>query len=119
MIIGANNTTKTEYEDGYEATKQLLSIVPDITSIFAFNDMMAIGCLSYLQSIGYNVPEDIALIGCDNISQSQFTSPPLSTINIPKELLGELTCEILINEINNIPYNIPTVESELILRSST
>lgn len=71
------------------ATKQLLNHPNRPTAIFCANDEMAIGCLNTIKSAGLDVPQDISVIGFDDIRYAEVTDPPLTTIRQPAEHIGE------------------------------
>ena len=89
-------------------------------ALFAGNDLMAMGAICAFQSCGLKVPEDISVIGYDNIELATFTSPPLTTMNQHKAQLGQLAAETLINRIENPeqPLIIRTLKPTLIERLS-
>lgn len=68
---------------------------------FADNDLIAIGAIKALKLKGYRVPEDIAVIGFDNISESRVIDPALTTIDIPRKFMGQTAAHQLIQHINN------------------
>jgi len=80
---------------------ELISLSNPPTAIFAGNDMMAIGVLRAATEKGLHVPEDIALIGFDDIELAAFTNPPLTTIAQPKLEMGKTITELLIQRIKN------------------
>jgi LacI family transcriptional regulator len=88
----------TEANDG-AATVELLQRVPGISAIFAENDHLAIGVLSALRGIGKRVPEDCAVVGCDDIEMASFTVPPLTTIHVPFYETGEQAMRLLLEMI--------------------
>ena len=81
---------------GFEAAKRLLSRHPDLTAIFAQNDTMAIGVLSFLRQLGRRVPEDCAVIGCDDIEIAAHTVPPLASVRVPFHETGEEAIRVLL-----------------------
>lgn len=90
-----------QVEGGYQATQRLLERVPDITAIFVQNDTMAIGVLSALYDRRWRVPEDCAVIGCDDIAMAAYTIPPLTTMHIPFYETGEAAVRLLLSIIEN------------------
>lgn len=92
-------------ESGFESANRLLDNLPagkqPPSALFVGNDLMAMGAMCALQTRGYKVPEDISLVGYDNIELSAFTSPPLTTIHQPKGELGRLAANTLIDRIEN------------------
>lgn len=92
-----------QVESGYEAALRLLErfSVDDahFTAIFAQNDTMAIGVLSALQQQGCRVPEDCAVVGCDDIAIAAHTIPPLTTVHIPMYETGGVAVRLLLDII--------------------
>jgi LacI family transcriptional regulator len=74
--------------DAYDATHRLIARAPEITAIFACNDEVAIGVLNALQERGLRVPDDMSLVGFDNIDLVQEVTPALTTIHVDKVLMG-------------------------------
>ena len=87
-------------ETGYRAVSQLLAINPPPTAFFASNDSMAIGALSALHEAGVRVPEEMAVVGFDDIPSAQYMNPPLSTVHVPIYALGARAAELLIRRAN-------------------
>lgn len=63
---------------------------------FADNDLIAMGAMRALKSKGYHIPKDVAIIGFDNISSAELCEPPLTTINVPKQYMGEVAIQRLL-----------------------
>jgi LacI family transcriptional regulator len=106
---------------GYEAMKRLLQQNPRPTAVFACNDLMAIGALCAAHEAGLNVPQQLSIIGLDDIELAAFMSPPLTTIAQPKQQIGEQAVEMLFERLNtqrNVPRKI-ALAPELRLRAST
>jgi LacI family transcriptional regulator len=82
---------------GYKATRKLLERVPDLTAIYAQNDTMAVGVLSALRDLGVRVPEDCAVVGCDDIPLSAHIFPSLTTMHIPFYEIGEVAVKQLLD----------------------
>lgn len=72
----------------------------DITAIFCANDNTAIGAIKALRERGYRIPEDISIIGVDDIETAQYLSPMLTTVHIPTEEMGRTAAKILIDRIS-------------------
>ncbi|MFV0574131.1 MAG: substrate-binding domain-containing protein [Vibrio sp.] len=83
------------------AADKILAMDKKPTAVFCFNDIMALGLMSRLQEKGMKIPEDISVIGYDNIDISPYFSPPLTTIHQPKRRLGKNAVEILLERIKN------------------
>ena len=108
------------YQFGYESAAKLIESQQTVTAICTASDEVAIGVLSYLCSNQIKVPEQIAIIGVDNVRQSKYTTPTLSTIQIPKVELGKQAVHMLIDRSKKpdsppISHLLPT---ELIIRES-
>ena len=87
---------KVNFSGGCELTKQLLEEHPDVTAIFAGNDVMAFGAVWAALDRGLRIPEDLSLIGFDNIEFASVIHPPLTTIHQPKYEMGHAAIEILL-----------------------
>jgi len=87
-------------ENGYERTKQMLGKNLDFTAIFAYNDMMAFGSMQAIKEKGLRIPEDIGLVGYDDIPFSSLISPALTTIRLKKQELGIESVKLLLSHIN-------------------
>jgi len=87
-------------EDGHERTKQMLEKNLGFTAIFAYNDMMAFGSMQAIKEKGLRIPEDIGLVGYDDIPFSSLISPALTTIRLKKQELGIESVKLLLSHIN-------------------
>jgi len=87
-------------EDGHERTKQMLEKNLDFTAIFAYNDMMAFGVMQAIKEKGLKIPEDIGLVGYDDISFCSLMDPALTTIRLKKQELGIKSFKLLLSRIN-------------------
>ena len=72
---------------------------PSLTAILAGNDKMAIGAISGLKDKGYRIPEDLSIVGCDDMHQAEFSDPPLTTVHTPIYEVGVRACEALLDMI--------------------
>lgn len=108
-------------ESGIAAGDQLLSAVRPPTGIFCFNDEMAIGVLHSARQRGLHVPDDLSVIGFDDIRFAQYMDPPLTTIRQPMRELGEATVRLLLNILRgNVKDAVSvTLPHALIVRGST
>ena len=88
-------------EGGIRATEKLIKENKLIDSIFYSSDVMAIGGMKYLLRKGYSIPDDIGILGYDNIGICSFIEPELTTIAQPIYSMGEEACKLLMSEINN------------------
>jgi LacI family transcriptional regulator, galactose operon repressor len=85
------------FAGGYESANQLLGPDRKITAVFAGNDVLAFGCIRTAIERGIRIPDDLSIIGFDNVEISQITSPPLTTIDQPKYEIGKAAIEMLLN----------------------
>jgi len=89
-----------DVKDGYERTKQMLKKNLNFTAIFAYNDMMAFGAMQAIKEKGLRIPENIGLVGYDDILFSSLISPALTTIKLKKQELGVESVKLLLSRIN-------------------
>lgn len=112
-------TENLEFESGRQAMKNLLNQKARPTAVFAVSDILAIGAIKEINASGLNVPEDIAVIGFDNISFSNMTNPRLTTIAQPMYQMGSLSAQMLINKISGKKTESIILDHELVIREST
>lgn len=108
-------------EGGRQAARMLLSAMYRPSAIICVNDIMAAGVLRELRTRGLRVPEDISVTGFDNIKLSEFCSPSLTTLHIPRDQIGQTVCECLIPEKDAAEPAAREIvlDPELIVREST
>ncbi len=106
---------------GQEATRTLLASGFRPTAIICVNDYMALGVLKALREQGLTVPGDVSVTGYDNISLSEYASPALTTVNIPREKIGHLSFEALVPPSEGEPIlgREFLIDPELVIREST
>ena len=93
---------------------------PLASCYFADNDEIAIGAMRAFKEKGYKIPEDISIVGFDNMSYSLYVDPPLTTVNVPKSYMGKIAANRLI-EIMNEEFHYTTkieINTNLIIRKS-
>ncbi len=108
------------YDSGYQAMQELHQRCPDLTAVFVFNDLMALGAMNALRAQGIRVPEDVSIIGYDNIFYSSTFEPALTTIAQPIAAIGQECIAQLLERIDH-PEKPPvhvTLPVELIERAS-
>ncbi|WP_206541915.1 ribose operon transcriptional repressor RbsR [Winslowiella iniecta] len=88
-----------EFQGGYNAMNQLLTLSEVPQAVFTSNDAMAVGVYHALYQAGLSVPQDVAVIGYDDIELARYLTPPLTTIHQPKDELGELAIDTLIHRL--------------------
>jgi LacI family transcriptional regulator len=125
------NSVRTEFvvegqtgaspEPGYEATKELLKKSRGFTALFAFNDLAAIGAIRAIDEAGLRVPDDISVIGFDDIPNAAYTRPSLTTVRQPLLKMGEIAARTLLEQIEKRSAYFPelAIEPELVVREST
>lgn len=109
------------YREGYAGAKTLLASREPFTALFAFNDISAIGAMRAFLDAGRKVPDDISVIGFDDIQSAAFHNPGLSTVRQPLRRMGILAAETLLERLaNGSPeFGKVVVEPELIIRGTT
>jgi LacI family transcriptional regulator, galactose operon repressor len=107
---------------GEAATFHLLDQPQPPTAIFAHSDVIALGALSAIHKRGLRVPDDVSVVGYDDIDEAPYFNPPLTTIAYPKQAMGEGAARLLIDLIQNPKSpepHITVLETLLIERAST
>jgi LacI family transcriptional regulator len=110
-------------EVGYGVTRKLLERGVPFTALFAFNDISAIGAIQALRESGKRVPEDVSVVGFDDIQSAAYQHPGLTTVRQPLRQMGVIAAETLLTRVNSprqsdYPKEI-VVKPELIVRAST
>jgi DNA-binding LacI/PurR family transcriptional regulator len=108
-------------DGGHDAARRLLERQPDLTAIFAANDLSALGVMNAVAEAGRRVPDDVSVVGFDDLHLSAYTSPPLTTIRQPAVEIATLATEILIGltrgqQAERMRH---LLEPELVVRAST
>jgi LacI family transcriptional regulator len=105
-------------ESGYKAIQHLLKYKPD--AVFVASDMMAYGAMRALREANVRIPEDVAIVGFDDIPTSSKTQPPLTTIRQPVTVMGSKAADVLINMIETGSKTTQKVilDTELVVRES-
>lgn len=133
LALSINPRLVTQIEDnsplpqlGYNVTQKLLASGERPTALFAFNDICAIGAIRAFHEFGLRVPEDISVVGFDDIASAAYQNPGLTTVQQPLRKMGRMAAETVLNRIarideetaENIPAHI-VIEPELIVRGTT
>ncbi|QXD15371.1 LacI family transcriptional regulator [Rhodocaloribacter litoris] len=109
-------------ESGYRAGVEFLKLDRRPTAIFAFDDHMAIGALRAIREAGLSVPDDVAIIGFDDVMSARLAIPPLSSVRVPVRDMGAQAVYRLIELLDTWDHRTPeTIElpAELVIRAST
>ncbi len=107
-------------EDGYKLAKELFEGENHPTAVFVGSDAMAIGAMRAIHEAGLRVPEDVSLIGFDDIQAAEYLTPPLTTVRVHTEFMGKTALSMLferLKEERQIPKK-TIVPTELVLRNS-
>jgi len=88
-----------EFGGGFDAMQALLAMNERPQAVFIGNDAMAVGAYQALYQAGLKIPQDMAIVGYDDIELARYMTPPLTTIHQPKDELGELAIDVLIHRI--------------------
>lgn len=108
------------YGEGLRAAEEVLKRYPDVDGILASNDMVAVAVYKILKKHGYSVPEDMQLVGYDNIRFSKLFTPEITTISQPIQKMGKMAVQIIIRHINGkqVTYQ-NKFDVKLMVREST
>ncbi len=112
----------TSPELGYPVVQQLLAHRRRFTAVISFNDVAAIGCIRALHDSGLRVPQDVSVVGFDDIKEAAFQTPSLTTIRQPLQKMGELAVDLLLQQLTPSAAKAPAqvaAEPELVVREST
>jgi DNA-binding LacI/PurR family transcriptional regulator len=107
---------------GYKATRKLLSSRKPFTALFAFNDISAMGAIRALREAKLRVPQDVSVVGFDDIQGAAYQNPPLTTVRQPLKEMGRIAAETLLRRIRHVEAvqsREITVEPKLIVRETT
>jgi LacI family transcriptional regulator len=110
-----------QQQTGYEITKRLLqSVNPLPTAIFASNDLSAFGAMDAARECGLRIPDDISIIGFDDIPQASFVYPKLTTVRQPLEQMGQVAVKMLLEQIEDQsrPPQRVALATQLVIRDS-
>jgi len=117
-LAEANITVRDEWvvqgdfepESGYRAMQQILSQKQRPTAVFCGGDIMAMGAICAADEMGLRVPQDISVIGYDNVRNARYFTPALTTVHQPKERLGETAFDMLLDRITSKREEPQTIE---------
>jgi DNA-binding LacI/PurR family transcriptional regulator len=124
--MDADLIVNLEYDDpspqvGYPYAKQLLARKKPFTALFAYNDISAIGAIRAIQEEGLRVPQDVSVVGFDDIPWAAFHTPSLTTVRQPLSKMGQIAAATLIRMIEQDEEQPPeiAIEPTLVIREST
>ena len=119
LVVQISSYSRNE---GALAMRHLLALDCPPDAVFCFNDLLALGAMRALHEAGYRVPDDVAVIGFDDIEEARFATPSLTTIAPDKEKIGELAVAFLLGRIEGTRTGLPErveVPFRLVVREST
>ncbi len=105
---------------GFDSMLALFQVNPKISAVFAFNDMVAIGALQACAQLGRRVPDDLAIVGYDDIPMASWVTPSLTTLRAPFEEMGRLATKLLVDRFEECTQGCENIvlRPELIVRAS-
>jgi len=108
------------FQGGYDAARQLLATSPEITALFCHTDWMAAGAYRALRELNLRIPDDVSVVGYDDLPICQFIDPPLASVRQPSQGLGQLLAHLVITAIERAePFRQDMlVPAELMVRGS-
>jgi DNA-binding LacI/PurR family transcriptional regulator len=122
-LIAQLEEDQPSHEPGYFATQRLLTAGERFTALFAFNDISAIGAIRALHEAGLRVPQDVSVVGFDDVQSAAFHNPALTTVRQPLRTMGMLAAQTVLQQINASPSALHAqqilVDPELVVREST
>jgi DNA-binding LacI/PurR family transcriptional regulator len=107
-------------ESGYHALQSLLALAARPTAVFVGSDLVAFGALAAARDAGLRVPADIAVVGFDDVPMAADATPPLTTVHLPAQMLGQTAAEMLMQLISGQEVTERTIllDTHLVLRQS-
>jgi DNA-binding LacI/PurR family transcriptional regulator len=103
--------------DGQTLLPELLAA--GVTAVFCYNDMIAVGVLMACRELGLIVPEQLSVVGFDDVEIARYVTPPLTTVHQPKMRLGELAMQMLLDLLEGRPVQNQILPTDLVVREST
>ena len=128
LIFGDENVVRVgdSWTDGYRTACSFFSeegpSAEAPTAITCYNDLVALGVLKGLREMGWDVPEDISVVGFDDLKLLDYVSIPLTTIHVPKREMGKRAADLLLHQIQENETDSPqriSLDAELVVRSTT
>ncbi|NQT58523.1 MAG: LacI family DNA-binding transcriptional regulator [Bacteroidetes bacterium] len=120
LIVEEYSPNMTLIDAGYQSINTLLDRKTDCTAVICYSDLMAIGACSALQKRGVRIPEDISIVGWDNIFYTKYMTPPLTTVHSSPDLMAKAMVSNLTKQLKGEQVDmIQKVPVELIEREST
>lgn len=108
------------FAGGLEATEGI--VISGVTAVIGYNDLVALGTISGLRQRGLSVPDDLSVVGIDDIPMSAIVDPPLTTLSLPKDTAGRAAVELLLELLADEPHDVTRIRelpTKLIIRKTT
>lgn len=118
MVVNGSAPYYTDSATGYQMTCRLLAGGTSFSAIVCVNDLMAYGCIKALSEHGFRVPDDVSVIGIDNIAFSETYNPGLTSLGYNKKEFGEQTVDILLHDISYNEVRHTQISTGLVIRNS-
>lgn len=117
---GWTSNCQPSVEGGYEMTHQLLAKYPNLTALFCFNDLVAVGAIQACSEMKRRIPKDFAIVGHDDIPLAALVSPALTTCRVPRHELGARAVNALLERLRGFSGGCQQIvlQPELIIRES-
>jgi LacI family transcriptional regulator len=107
-------------QQGYQLTRELLNRVNTFTALFAYNDIVAIGAIRAFREANLRVPEDISVVGFDDIRGATYVVPSITTVRQPLHKMGEIAAATLVEKIEGKSFaDEIRIDPEFIVRESS
>jgi DNA-binding LacI/PurR family transcriptional regulator len=119
-VAGAGGVGGAQFQSGVEAAERVLDT--GATAVLAYNDLVAVGILSRLAELGVSVPDQLSVVGFDDIPLAAMVTPPLTTVSLPTMQAGEAAVEVLLERLQSrgsVPPTARKLPATLVIRSST
>jgi LacI family transcriptional regulator len=119
--VEGRSSPDAHLQEGYQYGEKILATGAEFTAFFAFNDIAAIGAMKAFADAGLRVPQDISVVGFDDIESAGFHNPGLTTVRQPMHEMGETASRILLERLGGrMPESdVITIEPDLVVREST
>ena len=111
--------TMSNYQETYQSVSELLKSPNRPTAIYTTGDYQALGAINAIQDAGLKIPDDIAVMGNNDIECAVMSNPPLSSVAIPKREVGELAGKMILDALNGKEVHNHKLETRLVIRKST
>lgn len=118
-IIESEEPYGTTPNDGYIAMKKLLNTCNNVTAVFCLNDLMALGAMKAIREAGLKIPQDISVVGCDDVFFTSCIDPALTTLSVQKEEMGKEAMIQLLNQMNKGTKEDVLLDVDFVIRDST